>query len=306
MKYNRIKKILIKILKFFLRPIARIIFYFLHRLECALSDQSNRPLPNRPILIIGAPRTGSTLLYQVLTENLDVGYMSNYHCRYYFWPSLIERLVHPLKWRTPTDFSSRFGKTQRKTEPSECGAYWYRFFRTKPQYVPLEEVDPKAMSRLRGSMRRLIKAFGRPILFKNLNNALRLRPLASALPEALFIVIERDLKDTANSLLAGRKSIFGTYDQWWSMEPPDIENIRKKPPHIQVVEQVLSIYRLIDEDAEYIGKNRFLKVNYKSLCDNPGQVMIEIDNFFRAHKLHVGKRGDIPKSFTIQENNNIT
>ena len=68
------------------------------------------------------------------------------------------------------------------------------------------------------SMRRFVTASNKPVIIKNLYAALRLEVIEHFLPEARYIVIHRDLRDNAASLLNSRASHFGTYDRWWSVE----------------------------------------------------------------------------------------
>ena len=84
-------------------------------------------LSHTPILILGAPRSGSTLLYQSMVERFDVAYISNRHCRWHGAPSLVERRFGGA--RHVATYASRHGAEAGATAPSECGGYWYRFFR---------------------------------------------------------------------------------------------------------------------------------------------------------------------------------
>jgi len=47
------------------------------------ADSGDTPLRYPPLFIIGPPRTGSTLLYQLVVQRFDVGYLANRHCRLY-------------------------------------------------------------------------------------------------------------------------------------------------------------------------------------------------------------------------------
>lgn len=245
----------------------------LDRLETAPSDPDHARLRHPPLFIVGAPRTGSTLLYQLVVHRFDVGYLSNRHCRLYGAPSLVERLRPP---REAPDLESRYGRTAGPDAPSECGEYWYRFFRQTPQYVARAEMPEHQRRRLRASIRAFGDAASRPIVFKNLICALRLGPLAKALPEAVFVTISRDLLATATSLLAGRKDLFGDYAHWWSSEPPGIDGFRSRPPHEQVVEQVRRIEEVIERDREAIGDERFFTLTYEGLCEDPGEALARI------------------------------
>lgn len=262
-------------------------------LETARGDASDEPLGRPPIFIVGPPRTGSTLLYQLVVQRFDVGYLSNRHCRYYGAPSLVERRTrtHP-----PDELSSRYGRTSGPDAPSECPEYWYRFFRRSPQYVPREEMPERQRRRFRASVRAFGDAAGRPLVFKNLVCALRLGPIADALPEAVFVRIRRDLLATATSLLAGRKALYGDYRHWWSSEPPEIDSLRTLPPHEQVVEQVRSIDALIDRALDDIGPDRFNELTYETLCEDAQAALNGIAALAERNGFQLTPRMEVPSS----------
>ena len=230
-----------------------------------------------------------------MVEAWDVAYLSNLHCAFLGAPHLVERTAG--RRRPPRAFASHHGRTRGSAGPSECGDYWYRFFRHRPQYIPLEEADPESMRRLRGSVRALAAAAHRPVVFKNLVNSLRLAPLGAALPEALFVVIHRDLVANAASLLAGRLERSGNYGSWWSAEPPEIDRLRALPPHEQVVEQVRAIDALIYADAERLGPDRFHSIGYESLCEDVREPLAGIREFAAGHGVVLRPRADVPASF---------
>ncbi|NEP55949.1 MAG: sulfotransferase [Symploca sp. SIO2G7] len=267
----------------------------LHRLEYLVLNANPDTLVYPPIFIIGTPRSGSTLLYQVLTDYYNIGYLSNFHANFYGSPFLIERLFHPLTSHQLSNYTSYHGQTQGWLAPSECGAFWYRFFRRKPSYIPLEEADSQKLRQLRASIAALSNAFGKPVLFKNLYCSLRLRPIAEALPESLFIVIHRDIVDNGHSLLAGRKKVYGNYNTWWSAEPPNIEQLKKLPPYQQVIEQIQQIYALINRDQQFIGANRFLDLYYEDFCQDTHKNLRKIGAFLKEHAVYLVRRVEISK-----------
>jgi hypothetical protein len=271
----------------------------LHPIEVALADQTDTPLIYPVIFIIGAPRSGSTLLYQVFTEYFDVGYLSNFHCYFYGAPSLVERMAHPLWYRQPSDYASHYGRTRGWTAPSECGKFWYRFFRRTPHYVSLNDIDDTHLRRLRGVLRSLVLSFNKPVVFKNLYCTARIQPLAKALPEALFIVVKRNLVDNSQSLLEGRKNMKGTYEEWWSLESPGSDKLKLLPPHEQVVEQIRSIYLLIEREKNIVGKARFLEIEYESFCTDTFPILRNVKDFVKSHGVELTIRGEIHKTFSV-------
>ena len=283
--------------------LSKLIHYLnwnFHYLEALTSFKNTAKLNYPVIFIIGSPRSGSTLLYQVLSDYYDIGYLSNIHCRFFGFPSLLELFIRPSKYHEFSDYCSHHGRTKNWNNPCECGNFWYRFFPLKPQYISLEDIDEKKIIYLRKTICSLANTFAKPILFKNLICTLRLQAIAKALPEAVFIVLHRNLIDNSHSLLEGRKKTYGSYNTWWSAEPPEINELMKLPPEQQVVEQIRHIYNLIEKDKQTIAPDRFVNIDYEKFCDDTHQVINKLDNFFSFHGFTIPQRtalSNIPQKF---------
>jgi hypothetical protein len=289
-----------RVLRAPIRRSRKIVNLVLHHIECRAAGSRADPLRYPPVFIIGAPRCGSTLLYQVMVEHFDLGYLSNFHCLFYGAPSFAERLFHPARWRMPSGFQSDHGKVSGRSAPSECGEFWYRFFRRRPQFVPLDEAGERSMRYLRGAVRALVDAAGKPVLFKNLPCALRLGPIISALPESLFIVVQRDWLETAHSILESRRKLFGNYEGWFSVEPPEVESLKKRPSHEQVVEQIRSVHALIDEARDKVDTIQFIDVDYEELCRDTYATLDKLAGFFESNGLDVARGSGAPRSFRVK------
>jgi hypothetical protein len=272
----------------------------LHALEVRLGRRwVDEPLQHPPIFVVGAPRSGSTLLYQLLTDRFDVGYLANGHARQPGAPSLVERMRGLVRGRRAElgDYRSSFGGTAGELGPSECGPFWYRFFPRRPHYVAADAFPTASRRELRAAVGAFVEACGRPVVYKNLYCTARMDALASALPEALFIAIHRDLAANARSLLAGRKRVAGAYDTWWSVEPPGIERLLQLPAHEQVVEQVRALDALVARVEASIGPERVLHLAYEDLCADPPAQLERIRAFAAAHGCELGERGEVPANF---------
>lgn len=272
---------------------------FLEPLETWVSPDPALPLRYPPIFFLGAPRSGSTLAVQVITDVLDVGYISNRHCQWFGAPALAERLFQPTKHRQRSDFKSQHGRANGSYAPAECGEWWYRFFRRNPSYVTLKEVSPNRMRKFRQSVAALTNAFDRPILFKNLYASLRIQPIAYYLPESLFIVIHRNEIDNGHSILEARYQRFQDYTRWFSVEPPDVERLKKLPAHQQVIEQIRSTQQSINSDLTKAGIDdaRRFDLVYEDFCDNPGKTLAQIQEFLLKNNCKVSQRDEAPREF---------
>jgi len=281
------------------RVLDRIFQYCIAPYESIASRQIDCP----PIFIIGAPRSGSTLLVQAITEAFDIGYMSNCHCKWYGAPALAEKLFQPTRNRAKASFESFHGSTKGPSAPSECGQFWYRFFRRKPAYISLADISKRKLNGFLESVSALISTFGKPVIFKNLYAGLRLQPIVKAFPNSLFIIVKRDEIDNSHSILEGRLRSFGNYDHWWSVEPPNVEQLKKLLPHQQVVEQIRSIYRLIEADLNLmkVRTNQIMHLSYEEFCSNPGREIDSLALFFSRNGLDIPRRAGLPDFFSIRK-----
>lgn len=272
---------------------------FLSFFEPILYKKVRSTLSHPPVFFLGAPRSGTTLAMQVITDVFDIGYISNFHCRFFGAPALAEVMFHPIDGRPRSSYSSVHGKTDAPHDPSECGEWWYRFFRRSPRYVDLPSVSERNMACFRGSVASLIHAFRKPVVFKNPHAALRIQPIARYIPEALFIIMEREELDNAHSLLEVRKKVYGTYDKWWSMEPPQFKELEKLSAHEQVVEQIRHIYSTINNDLDISGiaPSNCFTLKYEQLCQDPEKEMERLNQFFKLNKCEVQRLHRPPKPF---------
>ena len=268
-------------------------------LESRFYDTSDAPLPYPPIFIIGPPRSGSTLVYQSLVQSYRVAYLSNLHHHFCRGPSIVERLLRISERSAPSDFSADLGYVAGWKAPSECWNFWYQFFPRRPQFVTLQSADPKRLSQMRGAVRALICAAGKPLLIKNLPMLLRLGPVHRYLHEALFIVTSRELLNNARSILAARQKTFGSYSRWWSVEPPGFEQLQELPAHEQVVQQIHAIQRVINCGRKEIGCERFFDITYEDFCADTSATLRSLKTFLAHHGVRLRPRGEIPAYFPL-------
>lgn len=268
--------------------------------ELVLVRGSSDLLSHPPIFFLGAPRSGTTLAMQVITDVFDLGYLSNRHCQFYGAPALAETLFHPNKARPNSNYLSLHGKTDAPYAPSEASQWWYRFFRRYPRYVDLSGVEKRKMARFRKSIQSFIEACGKPVLYKNPHAALRVQPIVKYMPESLFIMMTRDEVDNAHSLLEVRHKVYKDYQRWWSMEPPLIDELEKLPPQEQVIEQIRHIRSTIEKDLKISGVNpsACFSLSYENLCDSPEKEMNRLEKFFCNNGCDVSRRSEPPKPFS--------
>ncbi len=266
----------------------------LHPLDCALAKHYRQTNEFQPLLfIIGPPRCGSTLLYQVLVECFDVAYLSNAHASLYGMPTLIEKWM-PSTWRSKASYRSNLGNTRGLTAPSEAGRFWYRFFDRGETTGSLPE---PIRAKLRDAVRYFSRTAGKPVVFKNLFSTVRLLELGRLFPEAVFLEVHRNEVEIGHSLLEARMTRFGSYEPWFSVPAPNQHLLEKRPPHQQVIEQVRSLYALVDRQREELGTSRFFRIDYEAFCDAPVQSLQRIEQFALSRGVCLQQTNPIPHQF---------
>lgn len=253
-----------------------------------------------PVFILGAPRSGTTLFYQALLSEFGFSYFSNLHCKLFGMPWLIEKFSnYKTQYQKNTSFTSKFGNTSGWFSPSECGDYWYRFFRKKPQHVSLDDVDQEKLLELKKSFSILQGVATSPFVFKNLMCSLRLEPILKIFPNAIFLVLDRNEVDTAHSILESRYKLYQDYETWFSLEPPNIKELSTLPAEAQVIEQIRATYKLINDQRKKIP-DQFCTINYEEFCNSPKNVMQMISEFLSKHEITVTQQSRLPDSFKIR------
>jgi len=250
-----------------------------------------------PIFIVGPPRSGTTLLFQCITEWFDVGYTTNKHARLPSGISITEKVLHPLRDRVSSTFKSEFGKTEHGTEPNECGEYWYQFFSRKPHFVEMVDLPHSKTFELRHSMAAIQGSFGKPVVFKNVINSARVGVLKSVFPNAVFIEMLRDPDKNVDSILRARSKSGVSALSLWSLEPEGIVEKEFKSETELVNAQVNLTRKMLEKS--FRDFDRVISVSYEDLCRDPHNALNRIDRAFQDFGFCLSKRENstVPLNF---------
>lgn len=233
------------------------------------------------IFIIGAPRTGSTILYQLITNELEVTYFDNLiqlgYKNLYFGTWLSSKF---FKNKPHNCFTSTLGNTflGGLHAPGENGAFWYRFIPQNMNYISQESLSQVNISQLQMNLQALLSRYPKPLLIKNNTNSLRLNLIREMFPDAKFIYIKRDPLYTAQSLIKARETHSGNIDIWWSIKPPNFDTVKKSSPISQVVQQVYYIEKQIETDIKLFSDKKLLRVDYSEI-QSKDELLKKISDF---------------------------
>jgi hypothetical protein len=254
--------------------------------------------PPAPVFILGTPRSGTTLLFELLAAHRRTAYISNLAAMFYRSPALMSRLGLALLGRPKPVYCSTIGYIEGPMSPSEAGALTRHWF-TGARPLALREGGRQ----VRRSVRSICDAFGGPLVYKNLYILPNFSRVLAVFPSLAVVRLRRDPRFVAQSILHVRRSEHGNPETWWGPRPHGWETVSTADPIEQVAWQVTAIERDIDVLAATPElRDRCLTLDYPELCARPTAMLDAISEFYkRCHGEEIAARGESPRRFEAVE-----
>ena len=219
----------------------------------------------QPIFIVGAPRTGSTLLFELLISTYRTSYITNLSALLYKSPVHATKLIKSLGLVHTFSGTSKYGYIQGLSAPSEAGVLFNHWFgndesvkQDKHNLLPAHVVRMTV-----DSMCCLMKG---PFIVKNLNNSMRLERINQIFPNAIYIYIKRDVIYTAQSIILARRKLFRNDEGWFSVKPQNYETLLELDPFEQVIYQIMSIENYIKQVLDEQQIKNVIEIWYEDMC----------------------------------------
>ncbi len=210
----------------------------------------------KPIFIVGAPRTGTTLVYQLLCRHFDVAYLSNLVNDHFNEYPAVGYCVQKAAAPDEIPLWASYGRAPGPYQPSECSEVFKTWF---PDEHPSQTKSRDFYSdKCEQHMKSTIAAVsgisgGKRVIIKNAWNCFRYDALLQAFPQAKFLWIRRSLYRAAASDLVSRLVVKRDPYAWNSATPSRWEYLKLCSYIEQVVENQYAYN--IELDAE-IGSHQ--------------------------------------------------
>lgn len=236
--------------------------------------------PHPIILIVGAPRSGTTVLMQWL-QHVGFAVPSNIAARFSrnpFFAGMLQRLLSDptLNYRnelsipgTQRVFDSDYGKTKGMLSPHEFSFFFRRFF-------PITVGEKLGQSALRGCD---VDGFlhGLSVFGAALGKAVALKALVIQYNLDLFcksqnviiLHVFRNEVDNVCSLFRYREIVAGDADEWISVRPPQYSWLKDLTPIEQVAGQVHFTNVEIRKQLKLFPRSRAISLAHEDFCARP-------------------------------------
>lgn len=242
------------------KPIRFLLFYVnpLNLIENVFIKRLDNTKKTPPIFIIGAPRSGTTLLYQLLAYHYNTSYITNFSSVFIKSPVIISYLTRKLfAPYNDNSLSSNYGLMKGTWAPSEAGKIFKYWFQKKDG------------TKIKSSIFKMSEIFDAPFIAKNLRINSELDYMHKLFPNAIFIHIERDLAFNAQSLILGIED--NNIDIIGNITDNEQRSIITKGTKEQVFKQVVDdINRINNSISSYLNSTdaNMISINYNALCNN--------------------------------------
>jgi omega-hydroxy-beta-dihydromenaquinone-9 sulfotransferase len=234
------------------------------------------PCPIKPILIIGAPGSGTTLLHQTLCSHRDVAYVTHNMLRAGIRKH--GRLVGDRR-RALLMLQNLIHRDPASNNPLG-DALWIKYFGDY-NYMTEKDYSEEMADYFRKKVLQVQNLWGRPrFVDKTLVNCFRVRLLNTIFPDAKFIHTIRDGRAVAFSIL-NKIEIAGDRFALFDVGFKDILGDKYKPDRSELYNYGLAWAEFVRKgrEANAVAQNRYYEVRYEKLVTEPYDELRNIVDF---------------------------
>ncbi len=261
-----------------------------------LRNSLTEQYPN--VFLFGLPRSGTTMLSQVLYNNLNISTFNNLAAR--FWDAPLVGLHFSntvLKKDKKDNYTSNFGSTMDMNSPHEFSYFWRKHLLVDEL---LESLD---VAKVGNSInwQRLFKYLinfnhinRSPFVYKTMEyTGLYIDYFLKYFSKSYFIYIQRDYLSVAKSIYSAWVLNTTGKNDWWGSAPLEYRKLMGLPLVDKVVGQMYYLDKMYKIALNKIPDNRLIKVQYTDLCQHPNDLLMKINDLIKIPVL------SSPSSFEI-------
>jgi hypothetical protein len=240
------------------------------------------PASSPPILFVGAPRSGTTIVFEQYALHPDLAWLSNYARVFPRHPSInIARRLVDNRWLNLRGAKNQFGELGRINKDLPRPDESYEFWRVHSNdefardYLLGRHATAHERRQLRDALEQTRTWQHRPRVTAKLTGPGRIGYLASVWPEAHFAHVIRDGLGVVKSLLNvsfWRKN--GGYERpWWSngLTQTDLDRwqAEDKDPGVLAALQWRRIVETTRSEAGLLAPSQYTEVTYEGFTADP-------------------------------------
>lgn len=266
-------------------------------INSALEGQYTAASSNKnfvPIFILGAARSGTTLLYQLVSRSPDLAYINGFMTYFPRIPAITALLTRSQYKTRKILFNSKYGKSPGIMGPQQGHQIWGRWFRAGEI---TNELTLSQECSFQTAVNALQNIFGKPLAIKWPGFNAHLAELRHAFPDAFYIIIERNPFENAKSLYKGRVDLLG-HPMKSITRLPRSYSYQGGVPEESIAEYLKSVSEDLAWLMGVLKEQQFAFIKYENLCEAPELTLTQIFKKYQEHSIFAVSLGEeIPARF---------
>ena len=220
------------------------------------------------VVVVGAPRSGTSLVARTLLNHLPFNYFSNLTQLFPRSPITANRWFARLLPRRKVGYQTYYGKSSQLSGFSDALHIWDRWLGSDRSTVPAALTDSadSSINEFFGAWQQQEGPFTLAKV-NRLNTCAHL--LAQASEAFVFICLTRDPVNLAQSLLVARRDITGDMSVPYGVNHRSSGEASTDDVVSDVCDQVRFHDRRQKEQQDLIGTDRYWTVSYEDFCSDP-------------------------------------
>ena len=253
-------------------------------------ERRREPVGEQPAFLVGAPRSGTSLVYKALCLHPDASFVSQWVQRFPRLPALAildrcgrwSRRLQQRAW-FPSGNAYAYGRDRSLAErlypaPAEGETVFAAAGIPVAHVQDRPEVGPE-IRRLRRSFRSIRRwSGGRVLVVKRIANNRRVPLLDVAFPAARYVEIVRDGRAVALSI--SRVNWRGPRPVWWLGQSPDDWAAAGRDPLELTARHWVTELDVLEAGSAEISPNRYLRIRYEDVVEDPIPTFRQVAGFF--------------------------
>lgn len=243
----------------------------------------------RPLFIVGAPRSGTSLVYRLLALHPGASWVNNYLRRAPAVPALsalnrVAGLTPETRGRvwfgSQGDNAYRYNGARSALDrlyPQPVEGEPVFAHRDVPDHWESGTVTPR-QRRLPGDLERITRWSGGDVFVsKRIGHSRRIPLLHELVPTARYLDVTRDGRAVAYSLL--RVDWWPEMDVWWYGGRPADWAAEGKAPLELCARHWLAETEVIDQGLSVVSPDQVMRIRYEDLVADPHAVLSDVASF---------------------------
>lgn len=253
----------------------------------------------QPVFILGLHRSGTSILYKMITETQGILPVTAYHLIRY--NELLYNHINGKEETVKNELTTLFiekGQMDRGIDKLKINADFaeeYGFLlgkKTNKMYLTKNNV---AIFIKLAKKIKFISKSDKPILFKNPFDLSNFLYIKQVFPNAKFIFIHRHPHKTLSSFIKAVKHLYRYKNPYTTLLYKDYNRLYDNPLSLFLIRFIYSDYSVFGtiyltlfcskalkyymKNIQKLSKNDFINLSYEMLCKNPSDTMEEIIKF---------------------------